>query len=338
MLKLLAIENLLTSLQEISPPMLILSIVLHGILLSIPISSSFLGKSKLSKITSKNESLEWLPSHSDTEIFSATNMLVNPKPPEIDSLSIDDLSTVTKPPLPLPTPTMEIRDMRATEDLTIKADVERQQQETVNQENTDLWELKARRNSEDTWEQNSIDNDATQSMAQSNQQFDSRSTKTSTVFDSTVFDSEVSDASKSTRAQQDSVDSISVLPDQLNLQSSESRLQNSEKSIFDSIFISIQEEIVFTANLDFAQPNQFAFSKVGLEDIFGTAIGKTPNQVALLVKSKLEAQGFQVALIGVYGGGPLYEVKKGEFIRYLSFAPTVNKTEAIIVSWRTVPL
>ena len=67
-------------------------------------------------------------------------------------------------------------------------------------------------------------------------------------------------------------------------------------------------------------------------------MGKTPDELALLVKSKLEAQGFQVSQINTYGGGPLYKVKKSTFSEYISFAPTVDGTGAIIVTWSSAPI
>jgi hypothetical protein len=335
MLKFLVVENLLTSLQNISPPMLILSVALHGILLSIPVSSSFLGKSKLSIVSSKNEVREWwFSSHSDTEIFNTTKMLVKPRPPEMNSDPIASSSMVSQLPIPLPTPTMELGDPEVTKNLKVEVEIDKQQQDSMNQEDIDVWETKTSGNYEDdVLEENITEDNAAQPMTQPTPDFDSPSHQ-----NSTVLDSKVSHASKSTNLEQSSVDSVPGSSDQFKMQTSESLLHNSDQEIFDSIFVSLQEELVFTANLDFAEPNKFTIYKVGLEDIFGTTVGKTPNEVALLVKNKLEKQGFQFSLIGIYGGGPLYEVKKGEFIRYLSFAPTINKTEAIIVSWRTAPI
>ncbi|BAZ21875.1 hypothetical protein NIES4073_27530 [Kalymmatonema gypsitolerans NIES-4073] len=147
----------------------------------------------------------------------------------------------------------------------------------------------------------------------------------------------VSDFSTNTSTQEVYVDSLPGYIDK-PVQTSEMLPQISEKEAFDTTFLSLGGEIILTADLNFAEPDKFSLSKRGVENIFGTAIDKTPDELALLVKTKLEAQGFQVSQINTYGGGPLYEVKKRTFREYISFAPTADGTGAIIVTWRTAPV
>ncbi|MBW4671742.1 MAG: hypothetical protein KME60_31045 [Cyanomargarita calcarea GSE-NOS-MK-12-04C] len=106
-----------------------------------------------------------------------------------------------------------------------------------------------------------------------------------------------------------------------------------EKQVFDATFTSLYDELSWSEDLNFSQPGQFAESIPGIENIFGTVLGKTPDEVALIVKTKLEAQGFNASQRSIYGGGYLYEVKKGSFTKYITFAPTVDGTGAIVISW-----
>ena len=109
-------------------------------------------------------------------------------------------------------------------------------------------------------------------------------------------------------------------------------LKNGEEQSFDTTFILLDEELSLTADLNFAEPDKFALSIPGVQNLFGTAIGKTPDELAVMIKSKLEKQGFQASQTSIYGGGPLYQVKKGTFIQYINLAPIKEGTGAIIVT------
>jgi hypothetical protein len=111
-----------------------------------------------------------------------------------------------------------------------------------------------------------------------------------------------------------------------------------EKQVFDATFTRLYDELSWSEDLNFSQPGEFAESIPGIENIFGTVLGKTPDEVALIVKTKLEAQGFNASQTSIYGGGPLYEAKKGLFTKYITFAPTVDGTGTIVISWSKPPV
>lgn len=299
MVKFFSLNQLLNSLRQISPSMLLLSITLHGILLALPMSSVLIEKPQLSKTVAKKEApLEWLPLPSGGEIFNATNMLVHPKPPETTPSPAE--TALVLPPLPtsLPTAPPEVEPVEEIE-----------QEVSVVPEEV---EVQGR-------------GDAVIEEAVIRGRGDTRKEETVT----TLSPSPPPDVS---------IDSLTVSVDEFRGQTVEWIPRNLEKEAFDSILTSLEEEILLTVDLDFAEPEKFGISKFGLENIFGNAIGKTPNEIAYIVKKKLEAQNFKVSLIKSYGGGPLYKVQKGEFIEYISFAPTTNETGAIIVTWKNLPV
>src|SRR5919199_1640636 len=103
-------KALLIGLQQISPYMLLLSLILHGILLAITISSLFPGKTQLSTTakneeTAKNEKdLNVFPVTTGTELFSADKTLVAPKPPVDTSVVTEPDSVIEEVSPPLATP------------------------------------------------------------------------------------------------------------------------------------------------------------------------------------------------------------------------------------------
>jgi hypothetical protein len=115
-------------------------------------------------------------------------------------------------------------------------------------------------------------------------------------------------------------------------------LDGGEKELFDAVFSSLSDELSWSEDLNFSQPDEFAESILGIDKIFGTVLAKTPDEVALIVKSKLEAQGFNAYQKSIYGGGSLYEVKKASFTKYITFAPTVDGTGTIVISWSKPPV
>ena len=87
------------------------------------------------------------------------------------------------------------------------------------------------------------------------------------------------------------------------------------------------------------ESNKFKDSQ-GQPDIrfnfFKTAVSPlTTQDITSFFKTQLSGQGFSFTKIGNYGGGPLYEVAKGDFKRYLIFAPGKDEQvdiTAIVVS------
>lgn len=340
-------KNLLIGLQQISPYMLLLSLILHGILLAIPISSLFPGKTQLSTIakneeTAKNEKhLNVFPVTTGTELFNADKTLVAPKPPVDTSVVTEPGSVIEEVSPPLATPevmeTWEHSQENALKEGYTEEDTGNREELTASLPLLSLSSVVspviANSQEQITKNKKQLPTSTTKGKPYLKQKKKSlaRPSKDSTA------SGVVSDFSTNTSTQEVYVDSLPEYIDK-PVQTSEMLPQISDKEAFDTTFLSLGGEIILTADLNFAEPDKFSLSKRGVENIFGTAIDKTPDELALLVKSKLEAQSFQVSQINTYGGGPLYEVKKRTFREYISFAPTADGTGAIIVTWRTAPV
>lgn len=109
-----------------------------------------------------------------------------------------------------------------------------------------------------------------------------------------------------------------------------------EKETFDDIFIKLNEELSLSKEPHLSQPDFTATP--GTENIYGTAIGKTPEEIAKVVKSKLEAQGFKASQVNTYAGGFVYTVTKNKFAQYITFTPNLEATGTVIITWFTTPV
>jgi hypothetical protein len=319
MLKSFSLNNWLASWRQLSPSVLLFSIALHGVLLALPISLLSQPKSQPSKqAAEEKEALNLLslsPNLQPTgDFFSPGKMLVAPKIsakkslPQGNSLIVSQLpplppaleSKATKTILPPPPPTAIIQ----TPPLSPKIEVTKTPRVFTITKKPVL-----------------------------------KSTKKSVYRPSQrLITVPMANVAKNTNAKANSVDVVSAKPNELIVQTSDWLIETSEKEVFDATFISLGKELSLIEDFNFAQPEKFTISIPGIEKIFGTAVGKTPDELAVLVNSKLEAQGFKVSQISTYGGGPLYEVKKGSFTQYINIAPSADEKGAIIIAWETVPI
>ncbi|KAB8316982.1 hypothetical protein SD81_028130 [Tolypothrix campylonemoides VB511288] len=339
-------KTLLIALQQISPYMLLISLILHGILLAIPISSLFPGNTQLSRTikneeTAKNKKdLNVFPLTTGTELFSADKTLVAPKPP-VDTSVVTEPDPVIEEVSPsLTTPefmeTWEHSQENVHKEGYIEEDTRNREELTASLPLLSASSVPSPviANSQ---EQTTRNKKQLPSSTQRKPYLKQKKKSLARPSKDSTASGVVSDFSTNTSPQKVYVDSLPTYVDK-SVQTFDVLPEISEKEAFDTTFISLGREIILTADLNFAEPDKFSLSKPGVENIFGTAIDKTPDELALLVKTKLEAQGFQVTQINTYGGGPLYEVKKRSFTEYISFAPTADGTAAIIVTWRTPPI
>ncbi|ARV58165.1 hypothetical protein BZZ01_05525 [Nostocales cyanobacterium HT-58-2] len=352
-------KTLLISLQQLSPQMLVLSTVLHGMLLAVPVSSFLPTKLPLATAVKNEEDHDTLPVTTSTELFSTDKTLVHPKPPVDASVTTETSSTVAQLP-PLPTSEYTGIWKHSKENVGTQIHTDRMNKDTERQEYTDT-ENKHTDNEEELITPHELLSTSTLSSDAIIDSQKNATTKNETLLPNSTTRAKpslkqkkklmarssqesisssvvVSDFSTNPNTQKLYVDSLSAYVDKPNLQTYELIPPVSAKEAFDTTFINLGREVILTADLNFAEPDKFTLSQRGVENIFGTALGKTPDELALLMKSKLEAQGFQVSHINTYGGGPFCEVKKGTFIQYISFAPTANGTGAIIVTWKTAPV
>ncbi|MGJ3253525.1 MAG: hypothetical protein ACFE0J_20685 [Elainellaceae cyanobacterium] len=57
----------------------------------------------------------------------------------------------------------------------------------------------------------------------------------------------------------------------------------------------------------------------------------------LSIANQLESAGFSVDAVGRYAGAPIYKVQRDAFVAYLSILPTQNGTGSILVAWNRPP-
>jgi len=116
--------------------------------------------------------------------------------------------------------------------------------------------------------------------------------------------------------------------------SNESQLEKpnskTEEQAFDATFQSLYAQLGWTEEKDFAKNSE-------VEKIFGKDTNKNPEELALLVKTKLESEGFEASQVNEEQSELLYEVKKGEFTKYISFVPTKEGKGAIILALKNSP-
>ncbi|AFY57870.1 hypothetical protein Riv7116_5499 [Rivularia sp. PCC 7116] len=114
--------------------------------------------------------------------------------------------------------------------------------------------------------------------------------------------------------------------------SNESQLEETktEEQAFDAAFQNLYAQLSWTEEKGFVANSE-------VEKIFGKDTNKTPDELALLVKTKLESEGFAASQVSQENSGLLYEVKKGEFTKYISFLPTKEGKGAIILALKNSP-
>ena len=114
--------------------------------------------------------------------------------------------------------------------------------------------------------------------------------------------------------------------------------QTQEEKVFEDTFANLYEELGWTKDVITAQENKNQPPTPEVETIFAADVDKTPDELVSVVKSKLEEEGFETSQIEDYTDGVLYEVKKGEFTKYITFTPNVDETKVRIVTWKTIPV
>ena len=103
-----------------------------------------------------------------------------------------------------------------------------------------------------------------------------------------------------------------------------------EEQTFDATLQNLYVQLGWMEEKDFAATSE-------VEKIFGKDTNNTPEKLALLVKSKLESEGFETSQVNEETSGLLYEVKKGEFTKYISFVPIKEGKGAIIITLKNSP-
>jgi len=93
---------------------------------------------------------------------------------------------------------------------------------------------------------------------------------------------------------------------------------------------------------DFAQPNHFftdlGLPREGLEPYWPLVANQTPDRLfTTQLAPQLQQQGFSVAPLADYAGGPLYQVQQGALVYYLSLVPAVGDRGTIVTLWSALP-
>ncbi|KST69585.1 hypothetical protein [Mastigocoleus testarum] len=112
-----------------------------------------------------------------------------------------------------------------------------------------------------------------------------------------------------------------------------------EEKAFENTFAKLYEELGWTKYLDTAEANKNQTPTPGTETAFNADVSKkSPDELGSIVKSKLEEQGFETSQVEDYTNGVLYEVKKGEFTKYITLTLNTDETKVMIVTWKENPI
>ncbi|MBF2014100.1 MAG: hypothetical protein IGS23_02570 [Rivularia sp. T60_A2020_040] len=104
-----------------------------------------------------------------------------------------------------------------------------------------------------------------------------------------------------------------------------------EQQVFDVTFSNLYTKLGWMEEKDFAVTPE-------VEKVLGKDVKNTPEELVLLIKSNLELEGFEVSQIKKDEASELvYEVKKGEFIKYISFVSTQEGKGAIVLLLKNNP-
>ncbi len=77
---------------------------------------------------------------------------------------------------------------------------------------------------------------------------------------------------------------------------------------------------------------------LGFDGDFVVILNKSPDQLfSTFFADNLRQSGFTASQLPNYGGGLLYEVRQGEFIRYLNLIQTQDGTGTLVVLWSRLP-
>ncbi|ELS30648.1 MULTISPECIES: hypothetical protein [Pseudanabaena] len=101
----------------------------------------------------------------------------------------------------------------------------------------------------------------------------------------------------------------------------------------------------------FAQPEKFYAKSVkdrnsydiekpqfGFDGNFVVILDKNPEQLfSNFFASQLQNHKFEISQMSDYGGGLIYKVKQGSFVRYLNLLPTQSGVGTIVVIWKILP-
>jgi len=77
--------------------------------------------------------------------------------------------------------------------------------------------------------------------------------------------------------------------------------------------------------------------KLGIDRINWISL-KRPDEVFTNLEPQLKDMGVATTTQGEYGGGIVYEVKKGNFIRYINLVPVKGSVGTLIVVWNRDPM
>ncbi len=111
-----------------------------------------------------------------------------------------------------------------------------------------------------------------------------------------------------------------------------------EEKAFENTFAKLYEELGWTKYQDTAEANKNQIPTPGTETAFNADVNKSPDELGSIVKSKLEEQGFETSQVEDYINGVLYEVKKGDFTRYITLTLNTDEAKVIVATWKDNPI
>lgn len=308
-------KDLLLAIRQLSPSMLLLSLTLHGLVLLIPLSSFSERKIPYGKTTSKQEQIHISKSKS-SQFFTDNKALVKQK-------------DLTSTPIPTNNPQFTSQLPSPPQDATAQTQLpipQIQATPTLPPQGATI----------------------SSNVPVSSKKVQQATDSTAAVVVAPIITPKAS-PKKQNSAPTVPVNTIKTPATPLRVQtpniteapppespSPEASPTLQEKETFDNVFGKLNSELSLSFEPS-SQPEN-VLTTPGIQNNYGTAADKTPEEVAENVKSKLEAQGFKVSQQGNYASGILYVVTKNKFTEYVTFTPNNEATGTVIITWVTSPL
>lgn len=295
-------KDCLSAVRQLSPSMLLLSLTLHGSLLLMPLSAFTGRKIPYSQTTSKQEQI-FVSQSESSQFFSNDKALVQQKDLTSTPIAtIDPQFTSQLPSLPQDAPTqtqLPIPEIQATPTLPPPEALP----------------------------------EVTPSVAPANPNVFASFKEVKQVTDATaavVVAPKTASPKKRNTTPTPKPSPTKMAPVKQSIPP-EALPSSQEKETFDGILNKLNEELSLSEEVN-SQPEKFS-AGIEVERIYGTVIGKTPEEVAASVISKLELQSFKVSQLNNYAGGLAYTVAKNKFTQYMTFTANADSTGTVIITW-----
>jgi hypothetical protein len=342
------LKNVPTPARRLFRPMLMISLVLHGVVLMLPLppdqqklkASRQQQQVKVTQLPTIRPSLKPSP-QSSTNPNPQSNLPLSQSIPPITPLN------------PNPQPNFEFNQSTPSEPPTRRELIATRQRSTASSSSIRTSRSRSQEQQSKKQEEQEQSTEEPKQSQPSEQPKRSQSTEESTPSQSTQQPTPTQTPAESTPSPSPQQPTPSPSADDANLSNEEggytALLNQNQNQLFFKAAIE-QVKYKFTEDKLKQFQAELDINKLSKADKFKDATGKpdarfdfrqkavsplTTQDIASALEEQLKAQNFTFDKIGTYGDGPIYEVRKGDFKRYLILAPGKDEQvdiTAIVVS------